>query len=529
VAPRDETERLHLADQPAGVRLACRVKVSGNVRVTLHDGWTKLKSAPGVSVRQVSLDSPIKRLAPAELLPHSSSPHAEIFPGRIIGPHALREIALRDKNQGKASGVVFRQEILDVRFDEKPLLGAAVDLGTTNISLSVFNVENGSLIGASSALNPQTAYGGDVISRITHCRQDPHELSRLQTLAVEKIGAMLDEALGSDHQRDQVYLITVAGNTTMLHLLAGVYPLSLALAPFRPIFLEPLEVRSDQLPLPLNPRGRGILLPGISAYVGADIVAGLAAIDYRSRKGATLFVDIGTNGEIVLIEAPDRMMATSSAVGPALEGMNISCGCRAVPGAVDSFTLNEDLSPSFTTIDDIPPKGICGSGLIDLTAALLAAGLITSMGAFDPSADERLRSRMSGDCYYLADGVFLSQKDVRQAQLAKAALNTGILTLLKEAGRSVSELDEIVIAGSFGYHLNAENLTKLGMLPHDYEGPITFAGNTSLSGACLALLNEEILGEMRRIPELVRVVDLASHPDFQELFISNLNFPVGSG
>ncbi len=204
----------------------------------------------------------------------------------------------------------------------------------------------------------------------------------------------------------------------------------------------------------------------------------------------------------MLIEGPDRMMATSSAVGPALEGMNISCGCRAVPGAVDSFKLDKDLSPNFTTIDDIPPRGICGSGLIDLTAALLAAGLITPMGAFDPGADERLRSRMSGDCYYLADGVFLSQKDVRQVQLAKAALSTGILTLLKEAGRSVKELDEIVIAGSFGYHLNAENLKKLGMLPYDYEGPITFAGNTSLSGAALALLNEEILREMETIPEV---------------------------
>jgi len=479
----------------------------------------------GLSDREVPLDSPIKRSAPAALPPGSPNPHAEIFPGRVIGPHALREIALRDKNQGNASGVAFRQEILDVRFDEKPLLGAAVDLGTTNISLSVFNVETGALIGESSALNPQTAYGGDVITRISHCRQDPPELSTLQNLAVERIGGLLNEALGLDYLRDQVYLMTVAGNTTMLHLLAGVYPLSLALAPFRPIFLESLEVRGDQLRLPLNPQGRGILLPGISAYIGADIAAGLTAIDYRSRKGITLFVDIGTNGEIVLIEGPDRMMATSSAVGPALEGMNISCGCRAVPGAVDSFTLDEDLAPSFTTIDDIPPKGICGSGLIDLTAALLAAGLISRMGAFDPRADERLRSRMSGDCYYLADGVFLSQKDVRQVQLAKAALITGILTLLKESGRSVSELDEIVMAGSFGYHLNAENLKKLGMLPYDYEGPITFAGNTSLSGAALALLNEEILREMETIPEFVRVVDLASHPDFQELFISSLNFP----
>ena len=392
--------------------------------------------------------------------------------------------------------------------------------------LSVFNLESGESIGTASALNPQTAYGGDVITRISHCRQDLQALSTLQNLVVKKIGALLQEALGPDHDKEQVYLMMVAANTTMLHLLAGVYPLSLALAPFRPIFIESLTVKHDYLSVRINPQGPCILLPGISAYIGADIAAGLAGIDYRSRKGITLFIDIGTNGEIVLIEGPDRMIATSSAVGPALEGMNISCGCRAVPGAVDSFTLDNDFCPRFTTIDGIPPKGICGSGLIDLTAALLKAGLISPMGAFDPRADERLRSRLSGDCYYLADGVFLSQKDVRQVQLAKAALSTGIMALLKEAGRSVDEVDEIIIAGSFGYHLNADNLKRLGMLPHNYRGPITFAGNTALSGAVLALLNQEILREMERIPEFMRVVDLASHSDFQELFISALNFPV---
>jgi uncharacterized 2Fe-2S/4Fe-4S cluster protein (DUF4445 family) len=482
-----------------------------------------------LSNREVPLDSLVKRLAPAALPPGSSGPCSEIFSGKIVDVHVLQEIALLENNERHATSVAFGQEILDIRFDDKPLLGAAVDLGTTNISLSVFNLESGESIGTASALNPQTAYGGDVITRITHCRQDPQATYTLQNLAVEKIGTLLQEALGPDHYREQVYLMMVAGNTTMLHLLAGVYPLSLALAPFRPIFVESLIMRHDYLSVRINPQGRCILLPGISAYIGADIAAGLAAISYRSRKGITLFVDIGTNGEIVLIEGPDRMIATSSAVGPALEGMNISCGCRAVPGAVDSFTLDNDFCPRFTTIDGIPPKGICGSGLIDLTAALLNAGLISPMGAFDPRSDERLRSRMSGDCYYLADGVFLSQKDVRQVQLAKAALSTGIMALLKEAGRSEDEVDEIIIAGSFGYHLNADNLKRLGMLPHNYKGPITFAGNTSLSGAVLALLNQEILREMERIPEFVRVVDLASHHDFQELFISALNFPVKAG
>ena len=526
VSPRNETEAYHLENQAAEARLACQARVLGNVRITLPEAWTKLKSVSGISNREVPLDSLVKRLTPAELPPGSSEPYSEIFPGRIMDLHVLQEIALRDKNAGHATSVAFGQEILDIRFDDGPLLGAAVDLGTTNISLSVFDLENGELIGTASALNPQTAYGGDVITRISHCRQDLQAISTLQNLAVEKIGALLEEALGPDHDKERVYLMMVAANTTMLHLLAGVYPLSLALAPFRPIFIESLIVRHDYLSFRINPQGRCILLPGISAYIGADIVAGLIAIDYRSRKGITLFIDIGTNGEIVLIEGPDRMIATSSAVGPALEGMNISCGCRAVPGAVDSFTLDNDFYPRFTTIDGIPPKGICGSGLIDLTAALLNAGLISPMGAFDPHADERLKSRLSGDCYYLADGVFLSQKDVRQVQLAKAALITGIMALLKEARRSVDEVDEIIIAGSFGYHLNADNLKRLGMLPHNYRGPITFAGNTSLSGAALAMLNQEILREMERIPEFTRVVDLASHPDFQELFISALNFPV---
>ncbi len=528
VSTRNDAETYHLANEPAEIRLACQARVFGDVRITLHEEWTKLKSVSGISNREVPLDSLVKRLAPAYLPSGSSESYSQIFPGRIMDLHVLQQLALLEKTDDYAAGVVFGQELLDIRLDDKPLLGAAVDLGTTNMSLSVFDLETGELIGTESALNPQTAYGADVITRISHCRQNPQATSTLQNLVVEKIEALLQQALGSDHCSEQVYFMAIAANTTMLHLIAGVYPLSLALSPFRPVFIESLVLRDNDLSLRINPHGRCILLPGISAYIGADIVAGLLAIDYRSRKGITLFIDIGTNGEIVLIEAPDRMIATSSAVGPALEGMNISCGCRAVPGAVDSFTLDNDFSPRFTTIDGIPPKGMCGSGLIDLTASLLNAGLISPSGAFDPHADKQLRARLSGDCYYLADGVFLSQKDVRQVQLAKAALSTGITALLKEAGHSVDEVDEIIIAGSFGYHLNSDNLKRLGMLPHSYKGSITFAGNTSLSGAGLALINQEILKEMERIPQFVRVVDLASHPDFQELFISALNFPVKS-
>ncbi|HYA41468.1 MAG TPA: ASKHA domain-containing protein, partial [Syntrophobacteraceae bacterium] len=317
-------------------------------------------------------------------------------------------------------------------------------------------------------------------------------------------------------------LAVAAGNTAMLHILAGVYPLSLSLAPYRPVFLKPLVIEAECSGFSMAPGGRLILLPGAAAYVGADIVGGLTAIDYRSCPTCTLFIDIGTNGEIVLIDGPDRLLATSCALGPALEGMNILCGCRAVPGAIDSVELDDDMSPRFTTINGLPPIGICGSGLVDLVAALVSSGVIASSGTFDHRAG--LTDRLKGDRYYLTDNVYLSQRDIRQVQLAKSAAITGILTLLGEAGRSVADLQRIIVAGSFGYHLNPEKLKCIGLLPPEYTGQITPVGNSSLSGASLAVLNHNILKDMEHLASVIQVLDLGSHPDFSKRFISHLAF-----
>ena len=322
LSPPDDTEREHLVGQSADVRLACRAKVLGNVSVTISDAWTQLQSVFGPQYRTVALDSPVKRI----LLPEKgrdSHPYAETLPFRITDPRVLDKIAMWDGNQDPAFGVVFENELLDIRFDQNPVLGAAVDIGTTSLSLYLFDLDSGEFLGKSSALNPQTSYGGDVITRINYCRENPDGVSVLRSELTRQLGVMLDEALGQGRSRDQVYLMTAAGNTTMLHILAGVNPLSLALAPFRPTFLKPLVLEGERSGLPIHPRGRVILLPGASAYMGADIVGGLTAIDYRSCTRSTLFIDIGTNGEIVLIEGPDRLLGTSCAMGPALEGMNI--------------------------------------------------------------------------------------------------------------------------------------------------------------------------------------------------------------
>jgi uncharacterized 2Fe-2S/4Fe-4S cluster protein (DUF4445 family) len=497
--------------------------VLGNVSVTLSSAWTQLQSAFGPKYRKITLDSFVKRVTlPAK--GRDSTPYAEALPYRVADPRVFDKITTWDSNESKASGVVIGEELLDIRFDRKAILGAAIDVGTTSLALHLFDLDSGELLGGSSALNPQTAYGGDVITRISYCRNNPDGLAVLRSALIEKLESMLEEVLGRDQSRDQVYLAAAAGNTTMLHILAGVNPLSLALAPFRPAFLKPLVIEGERSGLSMAPRGRLILLPGAAAYVGADIIGGLTAIDYRSCPKCTLFIDIGTNGEVVLIEGPDRLLATSCALGPALEGMNISCGCRAVPGAVDTVELGDDMLPRFTTINGLPPIGICGSGLVDLVAALIVSGVIASSGAFDHKAGKRLTDRLKGDRYHLTDDVYLSQRDIRQVQLAKSAAITGILTLLGEAGRSVADLEHIIVAGSFGYHLNPEKLKCIGLLPQEHTGQITLVGNSSLSGASLAVLNHDILKDMEHLASVIQVLDLGSHPDFSKKFISHLAF-----
>ena len=525
LSPPDEVELKLLEGRTQEVRLACRAKVAGSVALTLSDSWTHLQSVSGFSAREVAFESPVKRVVSPEI-PRSAVPYAEVFPFKISDPLLLDKVAGRGTGDAPASGILFGDEAIDIRFDEAPILGASVDVGTTGLSLCLFDLDTGESKGCVSALNPQTAWGGDVITRIDYCRKSENGLSVLRSALIEQIGAMLDETLGRGLGRDQVYLMTAAGNSTMLHILAGVNPVSLALAPFRPVFLKPLVIDAQRYGLPMAPQGRLVLLPGASAYVGADIIGGLAAVDYRSALPCTLFIDIGTNGEIVLIESPDRLVATSCAMGPALEGMNISRGCRAVPGAIDSVTIGGDLELRFTTIGgDLPPVGICGSGLVDLVAALLSTGAVSPRGAFHTGAGGKFSDRLRGDRYHLTEDVFITQKDIRQVQLAKAAAITAILTLLGEAGRSVTDLQQIIVAGSFGYHLNPESLKRIGLLPGDYFGPVAFAGNSSLSGASLVVRSRRMLGEMERLASAVRVLELGAHPDFKKRFLSMLDFP----
>lgn len=406
-------------------------------------------------------------------------------------------------------------------------LAAAFDLGTTGLAVAVLDLEKKAAVAMETSLNPQTSMGADVISRITAAAQSEGEILKLQSLALEGLGELAVRAAGRETAR-QIGAAVVSGNTTMLHLLAGINPRSLAQAPYRPVFTGSLDLSELAGRLNLAPYARVVTSPSISSFVGGDITSGLIAVKLADRPGTCVFIDIGTNGEIVVSKG-GRLVATSCAAGPALEGMNISCGTRAVAGAVDGFRLNGDLSPSYTTIGqqkdgppDPKPVGICGSGLVDVCSELVRAGLVSKTGRL-LQPEGRPRVVVDGR-YHLTEEVYLSQKDVRQVQLAKGAIAAAMKMLLNRLGLTMDDLDEVVVAGSFGFHLRPESLLGIGLIPGGYGGPVTFVGNSSLAGSARLLLDRSAQKEIETLARTVEVVELGFDPKFQDNFLAELRF-----
>ena len=323
-----------------------------------------------------------------------------------------------------------------------PVLGIAFDLGTTGLSACLLDITIGDNLGTASRLNPQCRFGGDVLTRIAYCRDNEGGLEALRNLVYGELSSIADELLqAGGYETDCVYKVAVAGNTTMLHIFAGVSPETISYYPYEPVFTDPVKL--SDLPIPINPAGVVTLLPSVSGYIGGDITAGLAAVDFLNTETTALFIDIGTNGEMVLARN-NSFYAASTAAGPALEGMSITCGTRAVPGAIEHVSVtNGELR--FDVIGEGTPVGICGSGLIDLTACLLEIGIIDSSGKLDTSGHG-----VHDKKYYLTETIYISQKDIRQIQLAKSAIASGIQLLLKASGAECGELEQIYIAGSFG-------------------------------------------------------------------------------
>ena len=435
--------------------------------------------------------------------------------------------------------VVFGDELLDLKKSSK-IYTAAVDIGTTTVVLYLLDSITGETLAVKSTLNPQTEFGGDVIMRANYALENG--VDRLSHVIREALNKLLSEA--SEEAKislNDIYSITVVGNTCMHHLFLGVSPESLVLAPYHPAISEGLILNSCDYDLSINPCGKLFLLPCIAGFVGADTAGVMLSCEMDTEPQLTLAIDIGTNGELVLGNS-ERLVTCSTAAGPAFEGAKIACGMRGGKGAIDHVTLENGVF-SYTVIDGGKPVGICGSGLMDLTAVLLDAGVIDETGRIvdDDELDDEMLS-VFGDRLVEADGlnavllaspeesgngkpVYLNQKDVREVQLAKGAMAAGIQLMLKALGKKTADIEKVLIAGAFGNYMSPHSACRIGLIPAELEEKIVPVGNAAGEGAKIAALNYD---EFLRCKEMIGktgFIELASDPEFQDSFVDELMFP----
>ncbi|GHV08195.1 hypothetical protein FACS189485_19420 [Spirochaetia bacterium] len=385
--------------------------------------------------------------------------------------------------------------------------GAAIDIGTTTISAQLVDLDTSAIVDTFSELNNQRAFGADVMSRIQAAVTG--KTAELFNLVNKQTKKILDTFI-EKYQLEKIETLSVSGNTTMLHLFLNTDPSGMGQIPFSPVFLEERELAGSVLGIPAE---WVILLPGISAFIGGDIVSGLAFLDILNSGKTAMLIDIGTNGEIALFKGAE-LFCCSAAAGPAFEGAEISCGIGSVRGAINRI---EDAGGklSYTTIGNAPPLGICGSGLIDAIALMLKAGFIDGGGAFCDDASAG---------FAIAEGISLVNRDVRQFQLAKSAILSGIKILCKNAGLRPADIDCVYIAGGLGFFIDKQNAVTAGLLPEEFLGKIAVCGNLSLKGAVQCLLDTAFLPKCRRIIEKSRVMDLAADPLFMDAFAENMLF-----
>lgn len=405
--------------------------------------------------------------------------------------------------------------------DPGAVLGMAVDIGTTTLAGYLVNLETGEEMAVASALNPQKAFGDDVITRADHARGGGlAALQRAVSAEIDALAGALCKMTAAS--REDVYHVTVAGNTVMMHLFAGITPEHIAASPFIPAFTAAMEYGAAELGLRLNAEAVATLLPCVAGYIGADTVAGILSSGMAGSPEAQLLIDIGTNGEIALA-AGGKLWACSTAAGPAFEGAHISCGMGGVAGAVNKATLNGELR--FTTIGDAPPRGICGSGLLDLVAGLLDCGAVDDTGRIDADGAPGWL-RVEGDAVVVDDasGIRLTGRDIREVQLAKGAIAAGLEVLAAEAGVRLDDISRVYLAGGFGSYMDKRSAGRVGLIPPALTDRTVAIGNSSGAGARAALLSAEAMGEAARIARSVTYVELSARKDFQDAFMDKMMF-----
>ncbi len=406
-------------------------------------------------------------------------------------------------------------------------VGIAIDIGTTTVTAAMIDLQSGKILAKTSRGNGQIRYGADVINRIIQ-QGKPKGRDRLQHAIREETLIPMFETLtqAAGITPDDITRIVIAGNTTMEHLLVKANGDSIRLMPFEPEFLAHEPITAAELGLPANPQAKIILAPNVGSYVGGDITSGVLPTMIWDTDQMSLFIDLGTNGELVFGNR-DYMLTCACSAGPAFEGGDITCGMRATKGAIDSCEIDPDtLYPHFTTVNKGRPAGMCGSGLIDVIAQLYKVGAISANGKFDVE-NERIRDDGYGSKEYVlvwanesATGrdVIISEGDIDNFIRAKGAIFSATRTMLKSVDMTVADIDRVIIAGGIGSGINMESAMLIGMLPRADLSKYSYIGNSSLTGACAMLLSDEAEQKVAEIQSNMTYIELSTEPGYMDEF-----------
>ncbi len=540
-----------------GWRLACLAPANADLAITVPPLTTRPKAATVGVGRQVILRPAVRKRYVELTEPTLSDQRPDVT--RLLDAiddleltpelHALQALprVLREADF-KVTAVVVDETLVDVEpgdtTDQQWAL--AFDLGTTTVVATLLDVGTGTPAAVASMLNKQQPFGADVITRISATMLDPAALPRLRDLAQQTLAELAREVCAeAGVDLGVVYEVALAGNATMTALVLGIDPEALGVAPFVMTTGTFPQLLASDLGLQVHPRARAVVFPSLGAYVGGDIVAGMLATGMDRDKRVRLFIDVGTNCEIVLSDG-EQILATAAPAGPAFEGGAIRCGMRAADGAIEVVKLDEAPGAEgvqLQVIGDVEPQGLCGSGLVDAVAELVRLGLLDASGRFVPESEAKERLPALADRLTTVgkervfvlhrpspgappdESVYLSQRDVRELQFAKAAISTGWTLLLEQIGIDPREVQQVLLAGSFGSYLSPAAAVRIGLVPKLPLLRIVSAGNVAGEGAKMSLLSVQERAGAAALLEEVSYVELSDRTDFNDRFVDLLAFP----
>lgn len=545
----DDRAHISVSDLEKGLRLACRLVANSDLVVEISEEYAKAEQVIlEEAVGEVRVDPLVRAFEIMIEKPTLANPSSDHLRLRMAIERALSANAFRPNvplsilvklprllgTGGRLNVVLREDEILELDSREIIPYGVAIDVGSTTVVAYLMDLRTGEELSVESELNPQIRYGDDVVSRITYAMSNATGTSVLQKLIIDCLNDLVERCCSASNvQVQDVFEVMAVGNTAMHHFMFGLESRSLALAPYNPVTARELSFKSTDTGLKIAKEGYHTSLPNVAGFVGADHVAVLLAANVLDMDEPRLIIDIGTNGELSVADR-NGIASASVAAGPAFEGANLRCGMRGTSGAIDHVQISEDVDVTFTTINESVPRGLCGSGVIDLVAEMYLSGVLDRTGRIRRELGHPRVKVIDGEaCFIVASEsesgserpVMISQNDVTQIQYAKAAMYAGAEILMEKMHIDQSDLKEILLAGAFGNYASPNSARTIGLFPEVPLQNIVGIGNAAGSGAKMSLVSRAARETAKRIAKKVQYVELAAMPEFEEKFYAAMYFP----